>query len=59
MIFLSSFLEISANMGSLGLILFHRISGHVMYSAIAPTLSALIFARAERATQETAINAQI
>ena len=30
-----------------------------MYSAIAPTLSALIFAHAERATQETATNAQI
>ena len=36
-----------------------QISDHVMYSAIAPTPSVLIFVPAERVTQETAINAQI
>jgi hypothetical protein len=34
-------------------------TGHVMYSAIAQTLLALIFVHAEKAIQETAINAQI
>ena len=51
--------KLNKNKLATNLIYTFAISGHVMCSPIAPTLSAIIFAHVEKATQEMAINAQI
>ena len=52
-------LKLNKNKLATNLIYTFAIPGHVMCSPIAPTLSAIIFAHVEKATQEMAINAQI